>query len=338
MGIVKSIEIKASSLKFQPFIMEDEALSVDLLAPSPAKNPPWQTPAVSYASALKKATKKLLSRCDESGAASVLVELPTCPICLERMDVTVSGVLTILCHHTFHCACLAKWGDSSCPVCRYVQRPPRIESSTAAGLVSSDDSHNTCHQCGSRQRLWICLICGHIGCGRYQQGHAVSHYRESQHLFALELETHRVWDYAGDGYVHRLILEGGGKLVELPSPSLSGPSCMEDDSCGGLRTSCLGDGCKLEELSLEFSYMMAAQLESQRLFYEAQIEQIQTDGAKRLTRAEEQTTLVCSKLEAMKGKMKSLITDLSVEREVRNQMEQMKCDTIQILLLKMKST
>jgi hypothetical protein len=30
------------------------------------------------------------------------IELPTCPVCLERMDSHVTGLLTILCHHTFH--------------------------------------------------------------------------------------------------------------------------------------------------------------------------------------------------------------------------------------------
>jgi hypothetical protein len=33
-------------------------------------------------------------------------ELPTCPVCLERLDSTVSGIMTILCNHTFHCSCL----------------------------------------------------------------------------------------------------------------------------------------------------------------------------------------------------------------------------------------
>lgn len=39
-------------------------------------------------------------------------ELPTCPVCLERMDESVDGVLTILCNHSFHSNCLAKWGDT----------------------------------------------------------------------------------------------------------------------------------------------------------------------------------------------------------------------------------
>lgn len=61
------------------------------------------------------------------------------------------------------------------------------------------------------------MICGHIGCGRYNDAHAYHHYMETNHLYALELETQRVWDYAGDGYVHRLIQNTiDGKLVELP--------------------------------------------------------------------------------------------------------------------------
>lgn len=55
---------------------------------------------------------------------------------------------------------------------------------------------------------------------RYKQGHASDHWQESSHCYALELETQRVWDYAGDGYVHRLIQsKTDGKLVEVPSPA-----------------------------------------------------------------------------------------------------------------------
>lgn len=48
-----------------------------------------------------------------SGAAKALMmeDIPTCPVCLERMDENVTALLTILCQHTFHCYCLVKWGD-----------------------------------------------------------------------------------------------------------------------------------------------------------------------------------------------------------------------------------
>ena len=50
-----------------------------------------------------------------------LTELPSCPVCLDRLDQDVSGVVTTICSHSFHASCLSKWGDSSCPVCRYTQ-------------------------------------------------------------------------------------------------------------------------------------------------------------------------------------------------------------------------
>ncbi|GMG49220.1 unnamed protein product [Ambrosiozyma monospora] len=39
---------------------------------------------------------------------SKYTELATCPVCLERLDSTVTGLLTIPCQHTFHCDCLSR--------------------------------------------------------------------------------------------------------------------------------------------------------------------------------------------------------------------------------------
>ena len=57
---------------------------------------------------------------------------------------------------------------------------------------------STCADCSAASSLWMCLICGHVGCGRYQDRHAWSHYVDSTHSYAMELETSRIWDYAGD--------------------------------------------------------------------------------------------------------------------------------------------
>jgi BRCA1-associated protein len=139
-----------------------------------------------------------------------VVELPTCPVCLERMDSNITGIFTTLCQHTFHCHCIMKWADTTCPVCRY----------SSAKLLDTI-SDNTCSVCQSTNNLWICLICANVGCGRYVQAHASAHYNETNHLYSLELETQRVWDYKGDGYVHRLIQNNDGKIVQLPPPSES---------------------------------------------------------------------------------------------------------------------
>ncbi|RXM90727.1 BRCA1-associated protein, partial [Acipenser ruthenus] len=113
-----------------------------------------------------------------------LTELPKCTVCLERMDESVNGVLTTLCNHSFHSQCLQRWEDATCPVCRYCQTPEPVEE-------------NKCFECGVQENLWICLICGHIGCGRYVSRHAYKHFEETQHTYAMQLTNHRVWDYAG---------------------------------------------------------------------------------------------------------------------------------------------
>ena len=171
-------------------------------------------------------------------------ELPTCPVCLERMDESVDGVLTILCNHTFHASCLVKWGDSTCPICRYVQTPELMQSSV-------------CMQCEGNEALWICLICGHVGCGRYQGGHAASHYRNTNHTYALQIGTNRVWDYQGDNFVHRLLQnKTDGKLVATNSPGNDGEE-------------------KIDSMQLEFTYLLTSQLDAQRQHYEDRLSRIE---------------------------------------------------------------
>jgi BRCA1-associated protein len=191
-----------------------------------------------------------------------LVELPTCPVCLERMDDT-TGLLTILCQHVFHCACLTKWRGSGCPVCRHTQPQPSLTQ--PFGTSASD----LCRVCDCSEDLWICLICGHVGCGRYKGGHAKEHWKETAHNYALEIETQHVWDYAGDLWVHRLIqTKGDGKLVELPSnsrPSNGFGGSREDREDEDVE---MVPRAKLENIGMEYTNLLTSQLESQRAYYE----------------------------------------------------------------------
>jgi BRCA1-associated protein len=188
-----------------------------------------------------------------------LVELPTCPVCLDRMDDT-TGLMTIPCQHVFHCSCLQNWKGSGCPVCRHTNpsQTTSYDPSNPYAKPFGSPVSNLCSVCDSTSDLWICLICGVVGCGRYKGGHAKDHWKETAHSFALELETQHVWDYAGDMWVHRLIRDkGDGKVVELPGHHRTGDH-GED----------VVPRAKLESIGLEYTHLLTSQLESQRVYYE----------------------------------------------------------------------
>lgn len=212
-----------------------------------------------------------------------LVELPTCPVCLERMDET-TGLLTILCQHVFHCDCLQKWRGSGCPVCRHIQ--PTHSTKLPFGITIANRDINLCHTCDCAEDLWICLICGNVGCGRYKGGHAKEHWKETAHPYALEIETQHVWDYAEDVWVHRLIqTKGDGKLVEQPSNgnhrgSQGGRYEIPEDME-------LVPRDKLENMGMEYTHMLTSQLESQRDYFEEQVARTVEKAAKSAKAAED---------------------------------------------------
>jgi len=191
------------------------------------------------------------------------MELPTCPVCLERLEESVGGILTILCNHSFHCQCLSKWkGESTCPVCRYSHAP--------------EEQGPVCSICKTSEQVWICLICGNVGCGRYKNEHARLHFKESNHAYSLELQTGRVWDYVGDKYVHRLLQNmNDGKVIEFASPEKIAAAEMGID---------IPDMSKMDAIALEYGYV----LEAQRNFYEEQLKKIELQKSKKISLLEQE--------------------------------------------------
>lgn len=178
------------------------------------------------------------------------------------MDDT-TGLMTILCQHVFHCTCLQTWKGSGCPVCRASTKPAHPPTSPLDQPFGAGVS-NLCTVCDEASDLWICLICGNVGCGRYKGGHAKDHWKETAHCFSLELETQHVWDYAGDMWVHRLIRDkGDGKVVELPQR----PSREADDE-NGVYDEDVVPRAKLDSIGLEYTHLLTSQLESQRVYFE----------------------------------------------------------------------
>uniref|UniRef100_A0A914I5K7 BRCA1-associated protein n=1 Tax=Globodera rostochiensis TaxID=31243 RepID=A0A914I5K7_GLORO len=180
-------------------------------------------------------------------------ETPICSVCLDRME--ENNVLTILCNHSFHAECIGQWADTTCPICRYTQTPELIPD-------------QKCFDCGRTSDLWMCLICGNVGCGRYAAAHAhqlanfsftnFGHYEKTSHIFTLQVGGKLVWDYAGDNYVHRLIESAtDGKMIEYDG--------------GGA-----GDGFekgeeKISAVQLEYTCLLTSQLENQRIHFEEKL-------------------------------------------------------------------
>ncbi|CAE6490611.1 Etp1p [Saccharomyces cerevisiae PE-2] len=247
----------------------------------------------------------------------VKVELPTCPVCLERMDSETTGLVTIPCQHTFHCQCLNKWKNSRCPVCRHSS----LRLSRESLLKQAGDSAH-CATCGSTDNLWICLICGNVGCGRYNSKHAIKHYEETLHCFAMDIRTQRVWDYAGDNYVHRLVQnEVDGKLVEVGGSgdddnndignsdelqnvvygnrSKNGEKSNSNKKDGELAANFL----RHREYHLEYVQVLISQLESQREYYELKLQE------------KDQTASDSSNVESLKKSMEDLKLQFQVTQK-----------------------
>ncbi|KAF5019986.1 hypothetical protein F66182_7992 [Fusarium sp. NRRL 66182] len=240
-----------------------------------------------------------------------LVELPTCPVCLERMDET-NGLLTIPCSHVFHCTCLQNWKGAGCPVCRFTNTSPNAASDSSSLHTQPFGSgvSNLCTVCDCTDDLWICLICGYVGCGRYKGGHAKDHWKETAHCFALELETQHVWDYAGDMWVHRLIRDkGDGKVVELPSRNRPVGHLEEED---------VVPRAKLESIGLEYTHLVTSQLESQRAYYEELISKTVDKASKASAAAEDaaaQSSRAMEKLALLDEKYTTLSQETIPELE-----------------------
>ena len=146
---------------------------------------------------------------------SLSIDVPTCAVCLHRIEPTKIGQPRPRKHHLCSKYCpppnlehntavcprqrlLQPWTSDPCPSCAVIQSYWRGEL-------------NACQGCEINQTLWVCLTCSFVGCGRYSNKHAAQHYDESRHPFCLELSTLRIWSYLDGEFAHR------ADLLECPS-------------------------------------------------------------------------------------------------------------------------
>jgi len=205
------------------------------------------------------------------------------------MDDDKTGLMTITCQHIFHCNCLQTWKGSGCPVCRATNYDLDDPYSQPFGSGVS----NLCSVCDSEDDLWICMVCGNAGCGRYKGGHAKEHFKKTGHNFSLELETQYIWDYADDAWVHRLLRsKGDSKVVDFSSYSdvAQGRHRATRQHSTGSRADGEDDEMvprsKLDHIALEYTHLMTSQLESQRMYFEEMVNKAADKAAKAAAAAE----------------------------------------------------
>jgi len=86
-----------------------------------------------------------------------------------------------------------------------------------------------CRECGTREDLWLCMSCGHVGCGRLQPGkHAKKHWESHLHQLSLQFTNKSCYCYQCDEYVLKV-------CVFMSSSQLPSPPVVDLAGCPALR-------------------------------------------------------------------------------------------------------
>eukprot|EP00049_Salpingoeca_infusionum_P002019 m.52988 g.52988 ORF g.52988 m.52988 type:complete len:477 (+) comp11345_c1_seq2:134-1564(+) len=179
----------------------------------------------------------------------------SCPICLDPIIPTKPTAVTP-CSHLFHAECLSQHVEETCPVCRKSLAYQNLDS--------------TCEECDTSKDMWLCLGCGHVGCGRVQwlgsedrsetQGHALEHYLSTSHRLARNVDSGRVWDYGQDCY-------------------LDATSNAPDTTPSSLRVDPIANATAelTDSLKLEYQYLASQQLLEQKALLDKRLAAVESD-------------------------------------------------------------
>ena len=178
------------------------------------------------------------------------------PLGMSTGSATDSHVLwTTMCGHTAHFQCILSHNHGTgCPVCRFNPADLGVECSEE-GCTESDT-------------LWMCLVCGHLGCGRYQRGHAEQHFSCSGHTYALDVASGSVWDYDADNFVHRLIARGSdGQLESVGKKNHFDESELEEGISAQSQNNIQVIDSKMQMVSDTYAQLLDTQLSTQQVYY-----------------------------------------------------------------------
>ena len=229
-----------------------------------------------------------------------LIQIPTCPLCLEKIEASNSGIETVL--DNFPCE---RWTNykNACKVCNKL-------SPSVIKLL-------TCEKCNNKTSLWCCLICGNIGCSRYQNGHAVTHFNDTKHNYSLELESQRIWDYSLDKWVHRLIIGQNSSPINLDEDIKEEKQLTEQEFY-----------IRMESIINEYNKVLASQLEIQRKYYGKEMDNLEEKYSSKNKEIKNKYNELKEKIEEKKKKINSNNKFIKDCNKKLNQLDK-KCNEIQ---------
>lgn len=117
-------------------------------------------------------------------------------------------------------------------ICRLCHRSTSEQGSRHECCPSCSHRISTCNNesCGLGMNLWLCLSCGHVGCGRANGRHALAHHAATQHPHVVAMVSSRysssrkeIWCYACDSYHHHPNLDECIAALEVPEDLLRLP-------------------------------------------------------------------------------------------------------------------
>ena len=268
-------------------------------------------------------------------------EVPSCPFCVERLDTAVTGILTQstgwLCARSANetwsgslqccCAALHKLRDIN----RSSRNTPRETEDTIRGVMnasredtitaSSSSPPNplvlSCSCCDKTTGLWACAVCGHIGCGRYAEKHALAHARLFTHRFCLELDTGRIWDYMNDVYVHRRVVLDSHHDLVLPYHAAAGHAGAAGDQ-PDIKPAKIHVEETSADLSMELDMVLTSQLEYQRGQFEERIDALRQLEISRQGELQSEIDKILAKQRQLEGEISALTRErVTADKKVK---------------------
>lgn len=142
--------------------------------------------------------------------------LPLCPLCFQLFDPSINSFFSLSTIDDFSEKAYFDWGESKCPVCSLIFGSAHMHQNHSSNEDTLPTDHHTircpkfkCQYpgCEETEKLWICMECGHIGCGREKNQHSLQHFDQTNHRFSLRFINLWLWDYIADNSVIRLFQE-----------------------------------------------------------------------------------------------------------------------------------